>query len=127
MAEILNSLYNHFSDSLGMEYADEVEIKLHEKTFIVKQNRKIPETGGIVWDAAIVLSEFLCGKERDSIAHKRVIELGAGTGLLGTSICSLTNCSEVFLTDTKDYQQLIQQNVDSNSKGSLYPFFSIHH
>lgn len=65
-------------------------------------------TGSSVWDAAIALSKYL---ETSGEAYgKRVVELGAGTGLCGLYASTL-GASEVVLTDLSDCLPLLRLNA----------------
>lgn len=80
---------------------------------------------GVVWDAAIVLATFLqtvsnkgadglneIGLDGDSFKGKRVLELGAGTGLVGIVSCFLG--ANVVITDTSDALEFTKKNVLRN-------------
>ncbi|KAM6462531.1 protein N-lysine methyltransferase METTL21D isoform 1-T1 [Liasis olivaceus] len=83
-------------------------------------------TGSVVWDAALVLARFLeksaaqagRGPERRGEApvgllrHKAVLELGAGTGLVGLVAASLG--ANVTVTDLEEVQDLLKMNIEKN-------------
>lgn len=67
-------------------------------------------TGSSVWDAAIALS-MLLEKSREPLG-KRVLELGAGTGLCGIYASTL-GASSVVLTDLGECLPLLKRNATS--------------
>uniref|UniRef100_A0A4W4H0K3 Valosin containing protein lysine (K) methyltransferase n=1 Tax=Electrophorus electricus TaxID=8005 RepID=A0A4W4H0K3_ELEEL len=79
------------------------------------------DVGCVVWDAAIVLSKYLeteqfinpqCGLSTWSC--KNVIELGAGTGVVGLMAASLG--ANVIVTDLEDLQPLLELNILENQE-----------
>ena len=63
----------------------EREIECQDGILRIKQ-AEVGDESCVVWDAALVLAKYLqlrhyCSKER--LENKRVIELGAGTGVVG--------------------------------------------
>ncbi|XP_005159014.1 protein N-lysine methyltransferase METTL21D isoform X1 [Danio rerio] len=79
------------------------------------------DVGCVVWDAAIVLSKYLETEQFCSIgsgvsmwSSKNIIELGAGTGLVGLVAASLG--ANVTLTDLEDLQPLLQLNIKKNQQ-----------
>eukprot|EP00741_Cyanophora_paradoxa_P025108 tig00000342_g24236.t1 len=72
-------------------------------------------TGSIVWEASEALSSLIENKSLFKEGHwkdKRVVEVGAGLGLVGIT-CALLG-AQVTLTDQKKQLPLLQQNVQSN-------------
>ncbi|POM77220.1 Serine hydroxymethyltransferase, mitochondrial precursor, partial [Phytophthora palmivora] len=55
-------------------------------------------TGLTTWDGSVVLAKYLEHQRRSDIAGSRVVELGAGTGLVGIS-AALLGARQVILTD----------------------------
>ncbi|NP_001134718.1 protein N-lysine methyltransferase METTL21D [Salmo salar] len=86
------------------------------------------DVGCVVWDAAIVLSKYLETKTLydpcsgvNMWASKNILELGAGTGVVGLMAASLG--AQVTVTDLEDLQSLLQVNIQDNqelvSSGSI--------
>ncbi|KAG7246474.1 hypothetical protein CRUP_017229, partial [Coryphaenoides rupestris] len=71
------------------------------------------DVGCVVWDAAIVLAKYFeaeCFQNR--WANARVLELGAGTGVVGLMAAALG--AHVTVTDLEDLQTLLRVNIQEN-------------
>jgi predicted nicotinamide N-methyase len=78
-----------------------------------KTLRFSPPYGGRVWDSGLVLSSWLEDRHGDWLQGKRVLELGAGVGLLG--LCCAHLGAEVTITDgAESLTELMQRNVARN-------------
>ncbi|KAF7665811.1 hypothetical protein LDENG_00130720 [Lucifuga dentata] len=86
------------------------------------------DVGCVVWDAAIVLAKYLETKQfyNPSLgvnhwASRTVLELGAGTGVVGLMAATLG--AHVTVTDLEDLQTLLKVNIQHNqaliSSGSM--------
>ncbi|NWS56910.1 MT21A methyltransferase, partial [Chunga burmeisteri] len=102
-------------------------------TIRVKQDWRRLGVAAVVWDAAVVLCAYL---EMGSIdlRDQSVIELGAGTGLLGIVatllgkgffVClfkAIYNCSaRVTITDRAAALEFLESNVQANLPPELHP------
>ena len=70
------------------------------------------DTGRTVWDAAVVLAKYLeheHGQGRRSLERRRVLELGAGTGLAGLAAAALG--ASVILSDLDYCLPALEANV----------------
>lgn len=65
-----------------------------------------------IWDAALVLAHYLMIQPPEFLAGKRVIELGAGCGLV--SLTCATRNALVTISDLSMLLPLINSNVQSN-------------
>jgi hypothetical protein len=93
------------------------------------EQRKCLGKGGLCWDAAFVLGEHVANNEHEwrkrndngdtngdggGCETRRLLELGAGTGLCGLMICKLASNCHVELTDLPELQDLMKANVVRN-------------
>eukprot|EP01064_Diplonema_japonicum_P036550 TRINITY_DN823_c5_g1_i1.p1 TRINITY_DN823_c5_g1~~TRINITY_DN823_c5_g1_i1.p1 ORF type:complete len:216 (+),score=35.60 TRINITY_DN823_c5_g1_i1:53-700(+) len=96
---------------ISMKHKEVGEVK-------VKQGEEeLPEgadpTARWVWDAATPFAEWLC-ENKKCVEGKRVVEIGAGTGLVGIA-AALLGAESVVLTDLPSELPLLQENADLNS------------
>ncbi|KAJ1678478.1 Protein-lysine N-methyltransferase efm6 [Spiromyces aspiralis] len=82
-------------------------------------------TGGVgttIWDSAHVLARYFerCVREQTlDLTDKHVLELGAGTGLVGLTIARLApGARRVTLTDKRPIIPLLERNVAANASSS---------
>lgn len=69
-------------------------------------------TGSCVWPGAKHLSAFLESDMKDTLSEKRVLELGAGCGLVGICACLLG--ADVTATDQDFLSELVMENAQRN-------------
>ena len=69
--------------------------------------------GGKVWDAALALVCYLRANDTSLLKRRRVLELGAGTGVVGMC-CALLGAQEVVITDLPEVCELISVNIELN-------------
>ncbi|KAK2826092.1 hypothetical protein Q5P01_020306 [Channa striata] len=104
------------------------EIEKNDGRSIKVNQCYLGDVGCVVWDAAIVLSKYLETKQfydpslgTNIWAGKRVVELGAGTGVVGLMAATLG--AQVTVTDLEDLQKLLRVNIHENqallSSGSI--------
>lgn len=80
-----------------------------------------PGCGGIAWPAGEVLSRYICSRQDRQpgwIQEQRVLELGAGTGLVGLVAAKL-GAPGVLITDQTPLLPLIERNIDLNDVRSV--------
>lgn len=78
------------------------------------QELAIPETfdaiGTRVWDCAPCMSRWF--EKGDLVRGKTILELGAGTGLLGLA-CAALGAKKVVLTDIQSIHKAMQKSIDA--------------
>ena len=80
----------------------------------------LAEEGAVVWDCArVLLAHFrLLQRLKDenhwSASSKRILEIGAGTGILGLALSKL-GAAQVALTDLPSMLDLLERNVARNA------------
>ncbi|GMF34713.1 unnamed protein product [Phytophthora fragariaefolia] len=72
-------------------------------------------TGLTTWDGSVVLAKYLEHQRRGDIAGTRVVELGAGTGLVGIS-AALLGARQVILSDLDYVVENLAKNVAETMK-----------
>ncbi|CAI5744107.1 unnamed protein product [Peronospora destructor] len=72
-------------------------------------------TGLTTWDGSVVLAKYLEYQRRDDLAGKKVVELGAGTGLVGIS-AALLGAQQVILSDLDYVVDNLANNVAETMK-----------
>lgn len=85
---------------------------------IIEQEKGMGK-GGLCWDAAFVLGEYLARRHAVAIAaaptkKTTLIELGGGTGLCGLFVAQALDHVHVTLTDLAALQPLLLRNVRRN-------------
>lgn len=99
-------------------FVREVELLLHEddkdEILLNIHQLGVGDEGCVVWDAALVLLKFLFTEKGKLCVHDRsVLELGAGTGVVGlTSL--FAGASSVCITDLPRLLPLINVNIEAN-------------
>ncbi|KAK4131193.1 hypothetical protein BT67DRAFT_164341 [Trichocladium antarcticum] len=72
--------------------------------------------GGQLWPAGMLLAKHMLRYHRDKLQHSRILELGAGGGLVGLTVAR--GCGgldhPVFLTDMAEMESLMQHNITLN-------------
>lgn len=86
------------------------------KTFTLVMEQDTGHVGGKVWDAETVLSHYLHDIVGVTLQNKRVIELGAGTGLAG--IVSSHLGALVCATELSEALPLLERNCVKNGPES---------
>lgn len=80
--------------------------------------------GGKVWECANIIIDYFVWKNEqtkgDIFRNKRIVELGAGTGLVGLALAKL--CPEIkqlTMTDQTPMMSLMEQNIALNNVGHI--------
>ncbi|NXB32009.1 MT21A methyltransferase, partial [Eulacestoma nigropectus] len=103
------------------------------RTIRLQQDWRRLGVAAVVWDAAVVLCAYL-EMEGIDLRDRSVIELGAGTGLLGIVVTLLgtkepagvralysTCCARVTITDRVAALEFLESNVQANLPAELRP------
>ncbi|NXI10050.1 MT21A methyltransferase, partial [Irena cyanogastra] len=103
------------------------------RTIRLQQDWRRLGVAAVVWDAAVVLCAYL-EMENIDLRDRSVIELGAGTGLLGIVVTLLgtkeppgvralysTCCARVTITDRAAALEFLESNVQANLPPELRP------
>ncbi|NXA06001.1 MT21A methyltransferase, partial [Sapayoa aenigma] len=102
------------------------------RTIRLQQDWRRLGVAAVVWDAAVVLCAYL-EMEGIDLRDRSVIELGAGTGLLGIVATLLagakepvgalysTCCARVTMTDREAALEFLESNVQANLPSELRP------
>ncbi|XP_077394458.1 protein N-lysine methyltransferase METTL21D isoform X2 [Festucalex cinctus] len=104
------------------------EIEKNDGSALTVSQCYMGDVGCVVWDAAIVLAKYLETKQFydpssgvNLWAGQRVVELGAGTGVVGLMAATLG--ADVTVTDLEELQTLLRVNIQDNqtliSSGSI--------
>ncbi|XP_072198517.1 protein N-lysine methyltransferase METTL21A isoform X5 [Excalfactoria chinensis] len=88
------------------------------RTVRIRQDWERRGVAAVVWDAAVVLSAYLEMGGID-LRDRSVIELGAGTGLLG--IVATLLGARVTITDREPALEFLESNVWANLPSELHP------
>ncbi|XP_031568402.1 protein N-lysine methyltransferase METTL21A-like [Actinia tenebrosa] len=99
--------------TLGIFHKSERNFTFVGRTLTIHQDWEEGGVAAVVWDAALVLSQYLESKG-NWIKDKKVIELGAGTGLVGMVAAILGG--DVVVTDRKAALNYTKTNVKNNLK-----------
>ncbi|KAK3094789.1 hypothetical protein FSP39_006256 [Pinctada imbricata] len=78
---------------------------------------EVGDVGCVVWDAALVLAKYLETEDfgfGEKLNSKRVLELGAGTGIVGIVAAALG--AHATITDLTEFVPLMQMNIDTNKE-----------
>ncbi|KAK0614153.1 putative methyltransferase-domain-containing protein [Immersiella caudata] len=71
--------------------------------------------GGQLWPAGMVLAKHMLRYHRDELPRTRILELGAGSGIVGLTVakgCILS--SPLYLTDQLEMEELMKHNITLN-------------
>ncbi|KAK8045133.1 hypothetical protein PG993_005157 [Apiospora rasikravindrae] len=75
--------------------------------------------GGQAWPAGMVLAKHMLRYHRHDLQNSRILELGAGGGLVGLGVASGCDITQpVYVTDQVNMLPLMEKNVALNKLGS---------
>ncbi|KAM7200111.1 protein-lysine methyltransferase METTL21D [Rhypophila sp. PSN 637] len=72
--------------------------------------------GGQLWPAGLVLAKHMLRYHRDELKHSRILELGAGGGIVGLTVAKGCGTLDVplMMTDQEEMESLMQHNISLN-------------
>lgn len=71
--------------------------------------------GGQLWPAGMVLAKHMLRYHRDKLDKARILELGAGGGLVGLAVAKGCKIEEpMYITDQLEMEELMQRNIALN-------------
>ncbi|KAI8912850.1 putative methyltransferase-domain-containing protein [Gorgonomyces haynaldii] len=119
---MLRELFEDSDDSSGEELlapqkqvlVQDYILDLGSNQWIIKQNAGLG-TGGQAWEAAEAMCRYIALQNK---SFKSVLELGAGTGLVGMFCAHHWNCP-VLLTDIEPFVSRFQMHLDNNQVSHL--------
>ncbi|XP_019965025.1 protein N-lysine methyltransferase METTL21A [Paralichthys olivaceus] len=101
--------YTDSSPVLSKLHRSSAQFSFGSHRVTVSQDWRRHGVAAVVWDAAVVLCVYM---EQMQLKEKHVIELGAGTGLVG--IVAALMGAKVTITDRASALDLLSTNVKSN-------------
>eukprot|EP00392_Amoebophrya_sp_AT5.2_P002218 g2223.t1 len=93
-----------------------LELEAAEDELLSQNKTDALDTGCTVWDAAALLADFLMhSKYFDGFYYPNVLELGAGTGLVGLVAACCLDCDTILLTDLpRICEKVLRPNIVRN-------------
>jgi predicted nicotinamide N-methyase len=99
---------------------DAIRFRLESGRHIqVKQDPSVKGTGGIVWETSFLLARYLQQPGQRSLKGLKVLEVGAGCGLLGLSLAD-AGC-EVVMSDHPSAMANLSDNTNCNRSAIAAP------
>ncbi|KAH9129730.1 hypothetical protein LEN26_005416 [Aphanomyces euteiches] len=115
--------------SRSFDYAfDKGEFKVLDKPLYIQEVGNTGKgTGLTIWDGSVVLAKYLESTSNPShnVQGKRVLELGAGTGLVGLA-AAFCGASEVTITDLAYTLENVDANIRANAEALSTSVVSTH-
>jgi 2-polyprenyl-3-methyl-5-hydroxy-6-metoxy-1,4-benzoquinol methylase len=111
--------HQRYSDDYKHSHCNFIDFRTEasNKRIVTEQQRCLGK-GGLLWDAAIVLSEHVIAHQDDwrrgGGQPTKIVDMGAGTGFVGISIARTIPGTEVSITDLPEMLPLMQRNVERN-------------
>merc|ERR1712150_41030 len=96
------------------------EFERNDGSVLTINQCEVGDVGCVVWDAALVLTSYLDGIDflddvgGNKLTGKTVVELGAGTGIVGLQAAAIG--AHTIITDLKDFIPLMDLNIKTNSQ-----------
>ena len=96
----------------------------HQSLYIGEIGNAGKGTGLNIWDGSIVLAKFIERHAEQYIQHKRIVEVGAGTGLVGIA-ATLLGAAQVTVTDLDYTLPNLQKNIALNQGRARSPITAL--
>ncbi|KHJ32454.1 putative n2n2-dimethylguanosine trna methyl transferase [Erysiphe necator] len=76
--------------------------------------------GGQLWPAGMVLAKHMLRYHKNSLTEARILELGAGVGLVGLSVAMGCQINKpIYITDQENMMDLMRKNIKINGLESM--------
>ncbi|KAK5973581.1 Methyltransferase [Trichostrongylus colubriformis] len=105
-------LYDDNQTPLKRFLAREKSVNIGSFSINLKQNWNENGVAGVLWDSAIVLSEYLVAHP-DLVRGRQILELGAGIGL-PSIVAAKLSAEKVLTTDQPSAIPLLKENLIAN-------------
>ena len=95
----------------------------NEEVLIAEGNADTIDSGARIWDSGRALSKWMTIHLQEGQPTK-ILELGAGTGIVGLTAAAFADSTSVVLTDQPHMIPLLEENIDRNdlqSKAKAVP------
>lgn len=113
------------AQSIYDKYLRPFIFNFHGKQLFIKQQNVTQEDdlGFTVWDGALVLSayfeslpsQFWYKTDKNNVKKaKKILEVGAGTGLCGIAVSQLNSDIDVTITDLQKQLEIMKENISHN-------------
>lgn len=79
---------------------------------LIEQDKRLGK-GGLCWDAAFILGEYLIEILEQTVSPISIIELGCGTGICGLMVAKAAPV-KITMTDLPELMPLLQRNLGRN-------------
>ena len=81
---------------------------------ICQDSQAQTHTGGVVWETAYLLLGYLLLQKQRQSSLGRLVEVGAGCGLLGIALAVANRATDVTLTEVDQVLPLLKNNLECN-------------
>lgn len=106
----------HFKEQIDLKQTrftyQSLSLSSSSSAIVVDLEYRLNGTGSSLWDSSIVLLKYLERTHCDDWRGKRVLDLGAGVGLVGLVLALYG--AHVTLTDIGECLHMLRRNIDAN-------------
>ena len=112
---LANQRYYDDLKHVDHRFIDYGKFNTQSRPLVVEQDKSLGK-GGLCWDAAFILGEYIIDRFEKEETEKSIsaIELGSGTGLAGLIAAKVVPRATVLLTDLPELMPLLMRNVIRN-------------